>query len=233
MSFGIKKLYFTILLLIFFSLFVSSCKRSEGSDNTESAGSNSAVETEEAGTLVFGSARENTTSPIVGEAEKKSFTETDQGDIKGQMFPINSVSIIPEDMIIGALEDFNIPDIQNGSFINSIVAFFNGTMKGEISEDTLHPTWSGGIIRLYQDSISEINYTVRIGSIIDKDGIKTANIRLISDKGRVSGNIMADNYNGKWLLSAVSVDIDQMENVYFRENQEFNPISYSNILLNY
>lgn len=233
MSIGIKKLYFAILLLILFSLFVISCKRSEVSDKTKSDDSNAVVESAETNTLVFGSAREKSTSPVVDKTEEKGFTETDQGDIKGQMFPINSVSIIPEDMIIGALEDFNIPDIQNGSFINSIVAFFNGTMKGEISEDTLHPTWSGGIIRLYQDSISEINYTVRIGSIIDKDGIKTANIRLISDKGRVSGNIMADNYNGKWLLSAVSVDIDQMENVYFRENQEFNPISYSNILLNY
>ncbi len=233
MSFGIKKLYFTILLLIFFSLFVSSCKRSEGSDNTESAGSNSAVETEEAGTLVFGSARENTTSPVVGKTEKKGFTETDQGDIKGQMFPIISAAIIPEDMIIGTLADISIPDIPMGSFIKSVIIFFDGTMKGEINEDILHPEWRESIIRLYEDNISELNYTVRIGTIIKKNGIKTANIRLISDNGRASGNIMADNYEGKWLLSAVSVDINQLENVYFRENLEFSPISYSNILLNY
>ena len=233
MSIGIKKLYFAILLLLLFSFFVSSCKRSEGSGKTESADSNAVVESEDAGTLIFGSTREKTTSPVVDKTEKIGFTETDQGDIKGQMFPINSAAIIPEDMIIGTLADINLPDIPKDSFIDSIITFFNGTMKGEINEDILHPSWGGSIIRLYKDSISELNYTVRIGTIININGIKTANIRLISDNGRVSGNIMADNYDGKWLLSAVSVDMNQLKNVYFRENLEFNPLGYSNILLNY
>lgn len=233
MSIGIKKLCFTILLILLVSLFVSSCKRSEGSDKTESADYSTVVKSEEANTLVFGSAREKTTTSEVGKTEKTGFTETDQGDIKGQMLPIISTVIIPEDMIIGTLADINIPDIQKDSFINSIITFFNGTMKGEINEDILHPTWSKSIIRLYKDSISKINYTVRIGTIINKNGIKTVNIRLISDTGRVSGNIMADNYNGRWLLSAVSIDMNQLKNVYFRENLEFSPVSYSNILLNY
>lgn len=233
MSIGIKKLCFAILLLLLLSLFESSCKRSEGSDKTESADYSTVVKSEEVNTLVFGSAREKTTSPEVGKTEKTGFTETDQGDIKGQMLPINSTAIIPEDMIIGTLAVINILDIPKNSFINSIITFFNGTMKGEISEDILHPTWSKSIIRLYKDSISKINYTVRIGNIINKNGIKTANIRLISNTGRVSGNIMADYYNGRWLLSAVSIDMNQLENVYFRENLEFTPISYSNILLNY
>ncbi|MCK5197901.1 MAG: hypothetical protein KAR21_06100 [Spirochaetales bacterium] len=228
-----KKLYFAILILLLFFLLASSCKRGEDSDKTASVDSDAIIESEGQSTLVFGADREKTKSAVVDAAEKSGFTETEAGDIKGQLFPINSVEIIPEDMVIGPLEDMNMLDIPSGSFVDSIITFFRGARKGEIVENILHPTWSGSIIRLYKDSIFEINYTVRIGTIINKNGIRTANIRLISDKGRVSGDIMADNYEGKWLLSSISIDMNQLENVYFRENLEFTPLSYSNILLNY
>ena len=170
---------------------------------------------------------------MVDTIEKRGFTETQQGDIKGQIFPINSLDIIPEDMIIGPLLDMNMLDVPSGLFTDAIIAFFRAAQKGEISEDLLHPAWSADIVRLYRDRFFEKNYTVRIGTIINRNGIRTANIRLISDKGRVSGDIMADNYEGKWLLSSISVDMNQLENEYFRENPEFTPLSYSNILLNY
>ena len=225
--------YFAIIFLLLFSLLGSSCKRGEGSDKTVSADPDVIIESEGENTLVFGTDRKKTTSPVVKKTEKRGFTETETGDIKGQVFPINSVDIIPEDMVIGPLVDMSMLDISSGSFVDSIITFFRNAQKGEISKDILHPSWSGSITRLYKNSIFEINYTVRIGTIINNNGIRTANIRLVSDKGRVSGDIMADNYEGKWLLSSISLDMNQLENIYFRENLQFSPLSYSNILLNY
>lgn len=228
-----KKLHFTILLLFIFSFLVISCKRSEGSDKTLNTDSNTVSESEEKETLVFSSNRDKEASLPGNTTEDKGFTETERGDIKGQLFPISSTDIIPEDMVIGTLLDMKMLDNPSDLFAEAVITFFSEAQKGKISEDILHPTWRAGIISLYKDSLFETNYTLRIGTIMNRDGIRTANIRLISDTGRASGDIMADNYEGKWLLSSISIDMNQLENVYFRENLEFTPLSYSNILLNY
>ncbi len=233
MSLVVKKLYFAIIFLLLFSLMMSSCNRSDDSGKGVSVKSDVVIASEKGDTLVFGEARKKKTTTVVSPEEQRGFTETEQGDVKGQLFPIISPAIIPEDMIIGSLLDLDTLDVQDDLLVDSVITFFNGLMKGEINEDVLHPSWRSDIIKLYKDNILKINYSIRIGTVINENGIRRANIRLISDKGRVSGDIMADNYEGRWLISSIFLDMNQLETTYFRENMEFTPVSYSNILLNY
>lgn len=233
MDTSIKKLIFAILMLFFLCLLLSSCKRNEGSEKKIAVKSDDTIESAVESTLIFGADRQKTPPPDTEITVAGGFTETQQGDIMGQVFPLISVGINPEDMIIGSLVDMDRLDNSSLSFVGSIIKFFVESRKGEISKDILHPSLSDSIIRLYKDSLFEISYSVRIGTIVNKNGIRMANIRLIGDKGRVSGSIVADNYEGKWLLSSISIDMNELMNVYLRENMEFNPISYSNILLNY
>ncbi|RLD32296.1 MAG: hypothetical protein DRI73_07280, partial [Bacteroidetes bacterium] len=115
----------------------------------------------------------------------------------------------------------------------AIVTFFNDAMEGRVNEDVLHPSWKNSISILFNNRLSEQYYTIRIGDIVKKSGISRTNIRLISKTGRVSGEITADKFEDKWLISNISIDFIQLDDVYLKEEFEFNPLSYSNIILNY
>ncbi len=226
-----KEIFFLILLLFF--LFIFSCSKNERSNNLVSPEIEIESESSDKATLVFGEGREKTVPNQDSSTDNKGFTEIEKGDIKGQLFSIDSKKIIPEDMVIGSLLKYKPNNISSGSFPSSIITFFSDTVKGSINQDVLHPLWSENIQKLFSNRLSEQYFTIRIGDIVDKDGIKTANIRLIGKTGRVSGSVSADNLEGKWLLSDISIDFIYLEDIYLRENLEFNPLSYSNIMLNY
>jgi len=229
----IKRFIFSVYLLCFFSLFIMSCYENKNSEKIQDK--NSIVESEisETGTLVFGENREKLPQEQVNKNDQKGFTEIERGDIKGQLFSYASKIIIPEDMVIGPLLAYDYKNISTNTFLYAIVTFFDDIMGGVINEDVLHPSWKNSISILFKNRLSEQYYTIRIGDIVKKSGISRTNIRLISETGRVSGEITADKFEDKWLISNISIDFIQLDDVYLKEEFEFNPLSYSNIILNY
>jgi hypothetical protein len=228
-----KKMFIFFISLLFVLSIILSCTKSFRSENADSPESDSKTEDVEKSTLVFGSDRSKTEKPAESDEIQVETTEIDKSDIKGQLFPVTSVEIIPEDTIIGPLLDFNISNTAVGSFPYAINSFFKKAEGGVLNEDVLHPTWSNSIRTLYSSELIKQEYIVRIGNIISNSGISSANIRVFSNDGRVSGDISADKLDNKWLISHISIDFRQLSDVYMRENMEFNPLSYSNILLNY
>ena len=228
-----KSFIFSVYLLCFFSLFIMSCYKNNNSGKIEDK--NSLVESEisETGTLVFGENREKLPQEQGNNNDQKGFSEIERGDIKGQLLSYASKVIIPEDMVIGSLLPYDYKNISSNTFLYAIVTFFNDAMGGVINEDLLHPSWKNSISILFNNRLSEQYYTIRIGDIVKKSGISRTNIRLISETGRVSGEITADKFEDKWLISNISIDFIQLDDVYLKEEFEFNPLSYSNIILNY
>lgn len=224
---------YLLCFLCFLCLFIISCYKNNNSEKTDD--NNSIVESEisETGTLVFGENRKKLPPEQGTKNDQKGFTEIEMGDIKGQLFPYVSKIIIPEDMVIGPLLAYDYKNISSNTFLYAIVTFFDDAIDGVINEDVLHPSWKNSISILFNNRLSEQNYTIRIGDIVKKSGISRTNIRLISETGRVSGEITADKYEDKWLISNISIDFIQLDDVYLKEEFEFNPLSYSNIMLNY
>lgn len=226
-----KSILFFILLI--FSLFILSCSKNERSGNLKTHPTQTNTEISVKETLVFGEDREKTVTSPELLSDNKGFKEIEIGDVKGQLFSIKSKKIIPEDMVIGLLLDYKISDISSGSFLYSIINFFAQAQENNLNRDVLHPLWSDNIEKIYSNRLGEQYFSIRIGDIVDRSGIKTANIRLISKTGRVSGSVSSDNFDGKWLLSDISIDFIQLEEIYLREELEYNPLNYSNIMLNY
>lgn len=228
-----KRIKFSAFIIIFIILIIFSCSKNEKSKEIVNPGTTAGSELSDKATLVFGENREKKVSNESSTPDNKGFTEIEKGDIRGQLFSINSISTIPEDMVMGSLLKFDIHKLNSGSFPYSIISFFTGASEGIIIMENLHPDWSENILNLYTTKLIEKDYNIRIGNIINTNGISRANIRLISKIGRVSGFVIADYFENKWLLSDISIDFVQLEDIYIRENNEFNPLSYSNILLNY
>ncbi len=227
-----KKSIFVFLFLIFSFVFVS-CRKNDQSNKISTSETGIESELSDKTTLVFGEDRNKTESVDNSSSDNKGFSEIEKGDLKGQLFSINSISVIPEDMVIGTLLNFNFNTASSGSFLFAINTFFTDAGKGILNLDVLHPSWSSSIQKLYRNSLSEQYFIIRIGDTVIKNGISKTNIRLIGKTGRTSGYVSADFYEGKWLLSDISIDIEQLQENYLREEIEFNPLSYSNILLNY
>ncbi len=229
----LKSFNYLVLIIIVFSFFLFSCKKN---DNINTTNSNEKVEDEKivaTNTLVFGEERKKSNSNQNNISREKTFSEIDKTDIMGQLLPIVSKSIIPEDMVIGSLLDYNSQNLVSGTLPFLVVTFFNDMSKGVINKDILHPLFSEYIQKLYSSNINEQFTTIRIGNIIDKSGIVSANIRLFTNTGRVDGEVTADRFEGELLLSNISIDFVQLDEIYLRENLEYNPMNYSNLLLNY
>lgn len=229
-SFQKNKLLILVLLIFIFLLFWS-CKKNERLEENSSSDTTVESETSNKSTLVFGEGRDKVSLEDNTSSQDKGFSEIEKGDIKGQLFSIESSAVIPEDMVIGPLLKYN--STVKGSFPFAIISFFTDLGKGKLNKDILHPFWSENIQKLYGNNLSEEYYTIRIGDMVTKNGISITNIRLIGKTGRASGSVSADNFESQWLLSDISIDITQLEDIYLREDLEFNPLSYSNILLNY
>ncbi len=229
-SFQKSKLLIFILLFLLFVLFFS-CKKNENTDQNSISDTTIESETSNKSTLVFGEDREKVSLGKGLLSEDEGFTEIEKGDIKGQLFSLDSSPVIPEDMVIGTLLKYNNAD--NGTFRFAIISFFTDLGMGQLNLDVIHPLWRDNIQKLYGNSLFEQYYTIRIGDMVIKNGISITNIRLIGKTGRASGSVSADYFDSQWLLSDVSIDISQLEDIYLREDLEFNPLSYSNLLLNY
>ncbi len=225
-----QRVVLVIFILLILTSFVSCRNKKNNEEKTDQTVSHIPPD-EERNQLVFGTSRAKD-SPADSQTPQ-GFTETDKGDIKGQLLPVFSEDRIPEDMVIGPLLDISKADSDEVSFAAVITEFITQAGKGVISEDLLHPGWKDAILRVLGTDVVKTDYTLRIGRIVSEDGINRANIRIVSRIGRISGEVMAEKYDGKWLLSSIAVDFNQLKNLYVRENSEFSPLGYSNILLNY
>lgn len=218
------------ILLILFLTF--SCKKKDDINKNSIEPSPSVTESSGNGKLVFGSSKTKPKAVSLPDNENNSLAGVDSMDIKGQLFPEKSMDIIPEDMDIGPLLDFNLLNEKESSFSSVIISFFMDAKKGLLNTESLHPLYLENIKKMFSDELGKQSYTVRIGRIVEDKGILSANIRLINTIGRVSGSVSADKFDGRWLISDLSVNMKQLKEEYLKK-YEFDPLSYSNILLNY
>ena len=230
-NFNSVYIFLIFFLLILLSTF--SCKKKDDQNNQTVDPSGSATESVENGKLVFGSTKPKPKSDSSNDKVNQNLTVIDASDLKGQLFPIESKDTIPEDMEIGPLLDFYQMNDSESSFSSAVISFFTDAEKGILNQEIVHPLYFDNIKKLFSDELTKQSYTLRLGSVGENTGILSANIRLVSSTGRVSGTVLADNLDGKWLLSDISVDMKKLKNEYLKKQSEYDPLSYSNILLNY
>jgi len=224
-------IFLIILLLILFSTF--SCKKKDDLIQLPVERSPSVTESSETGKLVFGSIKPKSRSNSSIDKVNSNLTVIDTSDVNGQLFPIESRDVIPEDMEIGSLLDFCQMNVSESSFSSAVITFFTDAEKGILNQEIVHPLYFENIKKLFGDELNKQSYTLRIGRIVENKGILSVYIRLVSNTGRVSGIISADNLDGKWLLSDISIDMKKLKKEYLKKQSEYDPLSYSNILLNY
>ena len=224
-------IFLFFILLILFSTF--SCKKKDDLNKLPVEHSPSVTESSENGKLVFGSTKPKSKSDSSTDKVKQNLTVIDALDVKGQLFPMGSMDIIPEDMEIGPLLDFNQMNVSESSFSSAVITFFMDAEKGILNKEIVHPLYFDNIKKLFSDELDKQSYTLRIGKIVEDMGIDSADIRLVSSIGRVSGTVLADNLDGEWLISDISIDMKQLKKEYLIKQSEYDPLSYSNILLNY
>ncbi len=218
------------LLLILFLTF--SCKKKDAINRNPIEHSSSVTESTGNGKLVFGSTKAKQKSVSLPDNENNSLTGVDSMDIKGQLFPVRFMDIIPEDMDIGPLLDFNLLTEKESSFSSVVISFFMDAKKGLLNTKSLHPLYLENIKKMFSDELGKQSYSIRIGRIVEDKGIISADIRLINARGRVSGSVSADKLDDRWLISDLSINMKQLKEEYLNK-YEFDPLSYSNILLNY
>jgi len=224
-------IFLIFLLLILFSTF--SCKKKDDPNQLPVEHFPSVTESSENAKLVFGSTKQKSKSDSSIDKVNSNLTVIDASDVKGHLFPIVSMDVIPEDMEIGPLLDFYQVNVSESSFSSAIITFFSDAEKGILNQEIVHPLYFDNIKKLLSNDLNKQSYTLRIGRIVENTGILSADIRLVSRAGRVSGTVLADNLDGKWLLSDISINIKKLEKEYLKKQSEYNPLSYSNILLNY
>jgi len=224
-------IFLIFLLLILFSTF--SCKKKDDLNQLPVEHSPSVTESSENGKLVFGSTKPKSKSDSSINKVNPNLTVIDASNVKGQLFSIESMDTTPEDMEIGPLLDFYQMNVSESSFSSAVITFFADAEKGILNQEIVHPLYFDNIKKLFSDELNKQSYTLRIGRIVENTGILSTDIRLVSSTGRVSGTVLADNLDGKWLLSDISIDMKKLKKEYLNKQSEYDPLSYSNILLNY
>ena len=228
-----KVVYVFQIFLLLILVLTFSCKKRDVITRPADEKSDSVTESLENNTLVFGTSKAKSKPQAAANNNSQKLTVIDSLDIKGQLFPIESGDIIPDDMVIGPLLNFNRMNDSEASFSSAVITFFSDAEKGILNTETLDPLYSENIKKMFSDELDKQSYTLRIGRIVEDKGINSADIRLIGSIGRVSGTILADNLDGKCLLSDISINMKQLKKEYLKNQTEYDPLSYSNMLLNY
>lgn len=180
--------------------------------------------------LVFGSVKKktekggNTTPPV---------TDLDPGDYATLLVSMAGGNILPSDMEIGELQDYGKLDKDKRVFFDDLMKFFSDAFKGTPDEEMIAPSVRDTIVLILKKVVVNGDITVRIGKFRDMDGYLDIPVRLFSGSGRTEGDVAAELVDGRWMISSLSINPEDLNKPYDNTGSQFEPDSYLNLRLEY
>jgi len=126
---------------------------------------------------------------------------------------------IPQDRIIGALMLIP-PEDSDSRRIHRLVENWLSFLKETETKSNLEDIYAGEIREFASQRkgfYPDLKYpveSIRYGRIRFEDGSARMDIRLISQKGRASGELVFTFQQGKWRILAESIDLGELEEEY-------------------
>ncbi len=232
---------FRILLVLFFAVFLISvpgCRRNKEADagknlSGPNTGKESKIVTEKQKgkqKLVFGTLKKKTEP---AESVRELVSELDPGDYSVLLASVFSPSVLPYDNVIGELQDPAVLDPDEEVLYRNVESFFKDLASGNFDEDFLSPVNRDILTAGLKKYEFPADLSVRIGVFRYRDNYIEMAVRLVSDKGRTSGTVVAENIDGIWMISSISADFGLLEKEYKPADKKFDPDSYMNLNLEY
>ncbi len=229
------RLIYIFSVIVFVVGFVN-CKAKKAdvtAKTTEPSETNVPVSKDTKQKLVFGSFDKNKNKSS-GQPEQQVLSDLDSGDISSDLLTVFSRSdIVPEDMIIGALENYKVLEDDEKQLYDRIKHFFTALSKGELDKKAIHPLWRENLLRILDKVTLTEEFSLRIGIFVyDEEGIDIK-IRIITPESRSSGEVLSEKSEGTWLLSDISMNFNLLKERYVKKENRFEPDSYMNLRLEY
>lgn len=139
-------------------------------------------------------------------------------------------AIIPQDTEIGTLQS-NAPYAEPGigRVYSIITGFLKGLTEGRVEDKIIEEEWRWLVKSSLEDPIGEgaIPKRYRVGEILIEGGTARANVRLLSDRGRSSGEIylLQSGPEGGWKITDFQADLYELLEDY-NVNGRFEPKMY-------
>jgi hypothetical protein len=166
---------------------------------------------------------------------------TAQQSEQQRLLALESVQVLPEDFKIGPLADLVGVDRTTLEMISVSTRFLNALEQGMVEGESLHSEVRQELatsIRYYLDrDLIPVNY--RIGAITtesyaegeQKSSLldhRTAwmNLRLFGSPGVSEGELYLERSAGRWYISDLQIDFEQMGQDYVREQEAYYPSAY-------
>jgi hypothetical protein len=157
-----------------------------------------------------------------------------------RLLALESVPVLPEDFEIGPLAELVSVDRSTLEMISVATRFLNGLVEGSVAEESLHAEIRQELttsIRYYLER-GLIPLTYRIGAITTESygEEETAslleqrnarmNLRLFGSPGVSSGELYLERSGGRWYVSDLQVDFEQLGVEYARAQERYYPSTY-------
>ncbi len=231
---------FRLLLVLYFAVFLISvpgCRRKEPSAGKDISAANTGGKSEVSADkqkgkqkLVFGTLKKKNEP---AESVREPVTELDPGDYSVLLASVSSLAVLPSDTVIGELQDPSALDPDEEELYRNVESFFKGLASGSVEENFLSPVSRNILAAGLKKYEFPADMDVRIGVFRYRDNYIEMAVRFISDKGRASGTVVAENIEGTWLISSISADFGLLEKEYRIAEKKFDPDSYPNLDLEY
>jgi hypothetical protein len=158
-----------------------------------------------------------------------------------KLLTLESLPILPEDFKIGPLADLVGVDRNILEMISVSTRFLNALQDGTIDRQSLHEAVREELttsIRYYLDR-DRIPVTYRIGAITMESSsedeqepsalqgrIAWMNVRLFGSPGVSEGELYLERSGGRWYVSDLQIDFEEMGQEYVREQEQYYPTIY-------
>jgi hypothetical protein len=161
---------------------------------------------------------------------EEQVTETPKDPVLGKDFLLVRMElpgIVPEDMVIGGLQDRYVERMETRAVYETIDTFLQSLTEAEIESSTLHPEWEPTVTRALSFFTTKgiVPDHFRIGEIHIGEGSSHANIRLLTEYGRAEGEIYLEPADAEWMITDVQFDLGRLEEPYTDPGQ-FEPGVY-------
>lgn len=232
----VKVAVFAIITVIIFSLF--SCVKDEDppsgsaiSNKSEAGASQEGKSSSERPqrTLTLELEQEqNAKNEQTEEQEEETAVATLPPTFKEKLLGLrNADQVMPEDFVVGKLQSTKPENRDQQMIVAKAESFSRALVRGAVPEEPVHPQWRDDMKRAlwYYHNNSIFPDTIRIGEIIIDGSTARANIRLIGDGGRSSGELFFEMAGGEWYITDIQADFSKLDQPYTREEQ-FEPSIY-------
>jgi hypothetical protein len=134
----------------------------------------------------------------------------------------------PSDFTLGNLYRGHDADARSREVYTLVSSFFDALKAGKDLAPCLHPDYRSFLLRSlkeYSGADSAIQ-NVRVGELLfsaSETGIAQAEVLIFGERGRARGEIVAEEQDGQWYISGVSLDLDDLRRPQETRDEAFDP----------